>query len=48
MNTYQKTSNGHRFRTLVRHVWGDQVAAHRALLRVPTYNNDLRNLRDGH
>jgi hypothetical protein len=36
-NTSQNTTKNHRFRTFVRSVWGDQVAAHRALLRVPTY-----------
>jgi len=48
MNTDQNTSKGHRIRTLVRYVWGDQIAAHRAMLRVPTYHNDLDDLRDGH
>lgn len=46
MNTNQKTSKGGRIRTFVRYVWGDQVAAHRALLRVPPYDDYLRNHRN--
>jgi hypothetical protein len=46
MNTNQNPSNQHRFRTFLRYAWGDQVAAHRALLRVPPYDDYLINRRD--
>jgi hypothetical protein len=46
MNTNQNTTKSGRFRTFVRYVWGDQVAAHRALLRVPPYDDHLRNHRN--
>lgn len=46
MNTNQKTPRSRRFRTLVRHVWGDQIAAHRAML--PPYDDYLINRRGGH
>ena len=47
MNTHQNASKGRRFRTFVRYAWADQVAAHRALLRVPPYDDYLINRR-GH
>jgi hypothetical protein len=40
-NTSPNTSRGRR----VRYAWGDQVAAHRALLRVPPYDSYLINRR---
>jgi hypothetical protein len=46
MNTNQKTHRSRRFRTLMRHVWGDQIAAHRAML--PPYDDYLINRRGGH
>jgi hypothetical protein len=45
MDTNQNTSKTARFRTFVRDVWSDQVAAHRALLRVPPYDDYLLNRR---
>jgi hypothetical protein len=46
MKTNTNTSKGRRFRTFVRHAWGDSVAAHRAMLRVPPYQDYLLNHRD--
>ncbi|HEX4688478.1 MAG TPA: hypothetical protein VH228_16985 [Nocardioides sp.] len=46
MNTHESTSKSGRFRTFVRHMWGDQVAANRALLRVQPYDDYLRNHRN--
>jgi len=46
MTKNQNTSKGGRFRTLVRYVWADQVAANRALLRVPPYQDYLLNHRN--
>lgn len=46
MNTTQKPTRTSRFRTFLRYAWGDQVAAHRALLRVPPYDDYLLNRRD--
>jgi hypothetical protein len=43
MNTNQNTQKNRRFRTFVRYVWGDQVAAHRALLRVSPQDEYLTN-----
>lgn len=40
-----RTGRG-RVRTFLRYAWGDQVAAHRALLRVPPYDDYLFNHRD--
>jgi hypothetical protein len=45
MNTTQNTSKGQRFRSFVRYVWGDTVAANRALLRTPPYDDYLINKR---
>jgi hypothetical protein len=45
MNTNQNPNKSQRFRTFVRYVWGDQVAAHRAMLRVPPYDDYLVNRR---
>ena len=45
MTTTENTSKGGKFRTLVRYVWGDQVAANRALLRTPPYDDYLINRR---
>lgn len=45
MTTTQNASKGQKFRTFVRYVWGDQVAANRALLRTPPYDDYLRNRR---
>jgi hypothetical protein len=44
MTSNQNTSKG-RIRNFVRHMWSDQVAAHRALLRVPPYDDYLLNRR---
>jgi len=41
MNTNTDTSKSRRFRTFMRYVWGDQVAANRALLRTPPYDDYL-------
>lgn len=46
MNTNKSTSKVSRLRTFVRYAWGDQVAAHRALLRYPPYDDYLLNRRD--
>ena len=45
MNTHENTSKGRKIRTFLRYAWGDQVAAHRALLRVPPYDDYLINRR---
>jgi hypothetical protein len=45
MTTTQKTSKIQRLRAFARYAWGDQVAAHRALLRVPPYDDYLLNRR---
>ena len=45
MTTTEKTSKGRKFRTFLRYAWGDQVAAHRALLRPPAYDDYLFNQR---
>lgn len=47
MNTNRNTTQSSRFRTFVRYVWGDQVAANRALLRYPPYDDYLLNRRNG-
>jgi len=44
--TTQTTTHGARLRTFLRYAWGDQVAAHRALLRVPPYDDYLFNHRN--
>jgi hypothetical protein len=46
MTTHENTSKGGRFRTFVRHAWGDSVAAHRAMLRVSPYDDYLINRRN--
>jgi hypothetical protein len=43
MTTPEKSTKNGRFRTFVRYAWGDSVAAHRALLRVPPYDTYLLN-----
>jgi hypothetical protein len=48
MNTNRNTTQGTRFRTFMRYVWGDQVAAHRAMLRYPPYDDYLLNHRSEH
>jgi hypothetical protein len=45
MTTTHSTSKGQKIRTFVRYVWGDQVAANRALLRTPPYDDYLINHR---
>jgi hypothetical protein len=47
MNTIENTTRGRKLRTFLRYAWGDQVAAHRALLRVPPYDDYLINHRSG-
>jgi hypothetical protein len=46
MNTNENTTRVHRIRTFLRYAWGDQVAANRALLRTPPYDDYLINRRD--
>jgi hypothetical protein len=48
MTTNKTPSTSKRFGTFVRHVWDDQVAAHRALLRVSPYDEYLFNRRNAH
>jgi hypothetical protein len=45
MTTHENTSKGRKFRSFMRYVWGDQVAANRALLRTPPYDDYLINRR---
>jgi hypothetical protein len=45
MTTTEKTTKARRIRTFLRYAWGDQVAAHRALLRAPAYDDYLFNQR---
>ena len=45
MTSHEKTIRTRRIRTFLRYAWGDQVAAHRALLRVPPYDDYLFNHR---
>jgi hypothetical protein len=45
MNTNTTTTKNRRFRSSLRHLWDDQVAAHRALLRLTPYVDKSR--RDG-
>jgi len=40
------TTRASRVRTFLKYAWGDQVAANRALLRVPPYEDYLLNHRD--
>jgi hypothetical protein len=47
-HTSQHTGTVGRIRTFVRYAWGDQVAAHRALLRYPAYDDYLFNHRSEH
>lgn len=46
MDHHEKPTRTSRLRTLMRYAWGDQVAAHRALLRVRPYDDYLINRRD--
>jgi len=45
-STRTTTPRHARLRTFLRYAWGDQVAAHRALLRPPAYDDYLFNRRD--
>jgi len=45
MTAHENTSKGSRLRTFVRYAWGDSVKAHRAMLRVPPYQDYLLNHR---
>jgi len=45
MNTTQNTTKNRRVRTFMRYAWSDQVAAHRALLRLTPYFD--RHRQDG-
>jgi len=45
MTTTEKTSKMQRIRAFARYAWGDQVAAHRALLRIQPYEDYLLNRR---
>lgn len=46
MTTHQLPSRNQRIRTFMRSVWGDQVAANRALLRLRPYDDYLMNRRN--
>ncbi|HET7432204.1 MAG TPA: hypothetical protein VFJ89_11920 [Nocardioides sp.] len=46
MTSHETTTTTRKIRTFMRYVWGDQVAAHRAMLRVPPYDDYLLNRRD--
>jgi hypothetical protein len=46
MTTTENTTKGRKIRTFLRYAWGDQVAAHRALLRTPAYDDYLINQRN--
>ena len=48
MNTNTNTRKLGRIRSFMRYAWGDQVAANRALLRYPPYDDYLVNRRNGH
>ena len=48
MNTNTNTRKVGRIRSFIRYAWGDQVAANRALLRYPPYDDYLLNRRNGH
>jgi hypothetical protein len=45
MNPTENPTRSHRIRTFLRYAWGDQVAANRALLRTPPYDDYLINRR---
>ena len=45
MTTTENTSKGRKIRIFLRYAWGDSVAAHRALLRTPPYDDYLINQR---
>jgi hypothetical protein len=44
-STSTSTSRHGRLRTFLKYAWGDSVAAHRAMLRVPPYDDYLINHR---
>jgi hypothetical protein len=46
MTTNRKPNRSKRIRTFLRYAWGDQVAANRALLRTPPYDDYLLHGRD--
>jgi hypothetical protein len=45
MSERMNTGKARRLTTLVRHIWSDQVAGNRALLRRPPYDDYLINRR---
>jgi hypothetical protein len=45
MTENRNPSKARRLTTFVRHMWNDQVAANRALLRTPPYDDYLVNRR---
>lgn len=47
MNTNTKPTRVQRVRTFLKYAWGDQVAAHRALLETRPYDDYLINRRSG-
>jgi hypothetical protein len=47
MNIDKKAGKAQRVRSFLRYAWGDQVAAHRALLEVQPYNDYLIHRRNG-
>ena len=46
MTNHENPSKSKRLRTFMRYAWGDQVAAHRALLQLRPYDDYLINRRD--
>ncbi|MGC4109933.1 MAG: hypothetical protein QM747_05815 [Nocardioides sp.] len=48
MTSNQHTSKSTKFRTFMKYVWGDQVAANRALMQLRPYDDYLMNRRAGH
>jgi hypothetical protein len=42
METNNTTTKNRRFRSSLRHMWDDQVAAHRVLLRLTPYFEEYR------
>jgi hypothetical protein len=45
MNTSHSSKKSQRVRTFMRYMWGDQVAANRALLQLRPYDDYLMNHR---
>jgi hypothetical protein len=47
MNSNENPTRTKRFRAFMRHAWGDQVAANRAMLQLRPYDDYLINRRNG-